>query len=144
VLSLRSQQQRLTVDGADVCIGRKQINCFKHESIPAMGICQACGKALCSHCALQLPNGIACKHACEKRFNVVNPAIDSTGAESRPTNLQIKMSRVVVAIYSFAILALIVPILFAASIVCGLCFLGLALAVISVMMFRRRRRFPYT
>jgi hypothetical protein len=119
------------------------MNCFNHTSIPAIGLCQACGKALCSHCALQLPNGIACKNTCEKRFSVVNPAFDSSGGDSRSTPLQIKLSRVVVTIYSLAILAVIIPILFAASIVCGLCLLGLTLAVVSVMMFRKKRRSPY-
>jgi len=121
----------------------KQMNCSNHSSVPSIGICQACGKALCSNCALQLPNGIACKNTCEKRFNVVNPAISSAGRDSKPTNLQIKLSRVVVTIYSLAILAVMIPILFAASIVCGLCLVGLAIAVVSVMIFRKKRRTPY-
>jgi len=121
----------------------KKMNCFNHSSIPSIGICQACGKALCSNCALQLPNGIACKNTCEKRFNVVHPAIGSVGRGSKPTNLQIKLSRVVVTIYSLAILAVMIPILFAASIVCGLCLVGLTIAVVSVMMFRKKKRSPY-
>ncbi len=125
------------------CVNQ-QMNCSNHSHIPSIGICQACGKALCSNCALQLPNGIACKNVCEKRFNVVNPAIDSVGRDSKPTNLQIKFSRVLVTLYSLAILAVMIPILFAASIVCGLCLVGLTIAVVSVMIFHKKRRSPYT
>lgn len=76
------------------------------------------------------------------RFNVVNPAIDTPEPDSKPTPLQIRLSRIVVTLYSLAILALAVPVLFAASIVCGFCLVGLTLGVVSVMMFRKKRRSP--
>jgi len=117
------------------------MNCFNHTDISSIGLCQACGKALCSECASQLSNGIACKIACENRFNVVNPAIDSPAHATKPTSRQVRWSRVIVTMYSLVILVGFVPMLFAASMIYGFCFLGLCLAIVSVIVYRRKMRY---
>jgi hypothetical protein len=116
------------------------MNCFNHTDLSSIGVCQACGKALCSECSSQRSNGIACKITCENRFDVVNPAINSVGHNRRPTSRQVKWSRVVVTMYSLVIVLGFVPMLFAESMTYGFCFLGLCLAVVSVIIYRRKRQ----
>ena len=41
------------------------MNCFNHNTVPAVGSCKACCKGLCADCACELEIGLACKGPCE-------------------------------------------------------------------------------
>lgn len=43
------------------------MNCFNHQTAPAIGSCKACNRGLCSDCATDLGHGLACKHVHEDR-----------------------------------------------------------------------------
>src|SRR5262245_51652117 len=43
------------------------MNCFYHRSSPAVGICKNCQRGLCSECAVEVPDGLACKERCERQ-----------------------------------------------------------------------------
>ncbi len=43
------------------------MKCFQHTSEDAVGICRACGKALCNQCAIDLDFALTCKGPCETR-----------------------------------------------------------------------------
>jgi hypothetical protein len=53
------------------------MNCFNHRDVAAVGLCKSCGKALCGDCLTELPNGLACKGACEPRVNMINRMLDT-------------------------------------------------------------------
>ena len=40
------------------------MNCFNHENVPAVGVCQACGKGLCRNCASETAKGLICAAPC--------------------------------------------------------------------------------
>lgn len=41
------------------------MHCFVHDTLTAVGICKNCGRGLCTRCAADLPNGLACSGRCE-------------------------------------------------------------------------------
>jgi hypothetical protein len=100
------------------------MQCINHSSVQAMGVCQTCGKSICVECASQLANGIACKGSCESQFSNVYPGVDSPLSEGKPTNLQIKLSRIVVAMFCLAIIAVVFLPLFAEKPILGFVILG--------------------
>lgn len=68
------------------------MNCFNHGGVPAIGICKACGKALCGECLAEVPNGLACKGRCEGRVNMINRMLDANGQVMRAARHQVKSS----------------------------------------------------
>lgn len=48
------------------------MNCYHHTSLPAIGICKTCFKALCPECAVDVGNGLACKGNCEEKVRELN------------------------------------------------------------------------
>jgi hypothetical protein len=47
------------------------MKCFYHLQIDAVAICKNCNKGLCSDCAVELINGIACKNRCESEVKAI-------------------------------------------------------------------------
>ncbi len=45
------------------------MNCFNHQTTPAIGLCKACSRGLCSDCATDLDHGLACTGTHEERVN---------------------------------------------------------------------------
>ena len=43
------------------------MNCFYHRDRSAVGICKNCQRGLCSECAVEVPDGLACKERCERQ-----------------------------------------------------------------------------
>ncbi len=41
------------------------MKCFQHPQVDAVAICKNCHKGLCTDCAADLGNGVACKGRCE-------------------------------------------------------------------------------
>lgn len=50
--------------------------CFRHPAVPAVGICKACGKGLCTGCAADEPFGLACRDSCEERVQTLGRIVD--------------------------------------------------------------------
>lgn len=68
------------------------MNCFNHRDKPAIGLCKACGKAVCGDCLAELPNGIACKGSCENRVNLINRIIDRNSKIMMAARRQVRYS----------------------------------------------------
>ena len=41
------------------------MNCFQHQSSPAVACCKSCSKGVCAQCALESVAGISCSAACQ-------------------------------------------------------------------------------
>lgn len=52
------------------------MNCFIHNSAPAIGICKHCQKGLCSQCATDTGAGLACIGSCVDVVNSINSLVD--------------------------------------------------------------------
>ena len=48
------------------------MKCFYHPEVDAVGICKNCSKGLCSQCAAELTDGLACKGTCEEQVELLN------------------------------------------------------------------------
>lgn len=64
------------------------MNCFAHQTAPAVGICRGCGKGLCAACAIDTGAGLACPGACEDRVLLLNRIVDSNAAMVRAADRQ--------------------------------------------------------
>jgi hypothetical protein len=51
------------------------MNCFKHQDVVSVGMCKSCHKGVCSKCAIDVGNGIACIDSCENEVRSVNEMI---------------------------------------------------------------------
>jgi hypothetical protein len=116
------------------------MECINHSTIQAVGVCQVCGKPICLDCASQSVNGMACKASCESRFSDVYPGIDSPIGNGKPTSLQIKLSRIVVAMFCLAIIAVVFLPLFAEEPILGFVILGTIIVFYTAMRHLRRQR----
>ena len=52
------------------------MNCYKHNESSAIGICKACNKAVCTSCAIDTGNGLACSEICETEVAEINKIIE--------------------------------------------------------------------
>ena len=68
------------------------MNCFRHHERGAVGICKSCGKGLCSVCAAELPDGLACKGSCEARVDLLNRIITRNSQTLSATRQQVKIA----------------------------------------------------
>ena len=48
------------------------MNCFKHQNVSAIGICKYCNKAVCSSCAIDTGEGLACSEKCIEEVKAYN------------------------------------------------------------------------
>ena len=48
------------------------MECFTHNGKSAVGICKACGKAVCRTCAKDLGFGLACSDTCATEYTELN------------------------------------------------------------------------
>ncbi len=68
------------------------MNCFNHPDRPAVGFCKSCCKGLCADCAAPLPNGLACRNACEERVALLNQIIANNQKTLAAANAQVRSS----------------------------------------------------
>lgn len=68
------------------------MNCFNHPLKPALGICKSCGKGLCGDCLSVVPDGLACRDACEERVRMINAIIDSNQKAMSSANANLRAS----------------------------------------------------
>lgn len=52
------------------------MKCFYHQTSFAIGSCKNCGKGLCKKCAVDLSDGLACRHRCEEKVKDVIAMIE--------------------------------------------------------------------
>ena len=74
------------------------MNCFNHPDKAAIGFCKSCCKGLCADCAATLPNGLACRSACEDRVTLINRIIDNNQKVISAANVQVRSSGLFVLI----------------------------------------------
>ena len=48
------------------------MKCYNHHETDTVGICKSCNKGVCSECAVDVGNGIACKNSCEEAVTDIN------------------------------------------------------------------------
>ncbi|WP_068471048.1 hypothetical protein [Candidatus Protochlamydia phocaeensis] len=51
------------------------MNCYYHRESAASGICKNCNKGVCTQCAIDVGNGIACRNSCEQAVKEINAII---------------------------------------------------------------------
>ena len=55
-----------------------EMKCYYHQARDAVGLCKSCNKGLCSDCATDVGNGLACRDRCEEQVRVLNTVVDFT------------------------------------------------------------------
>jgi len=70
------------------------MNCYRHPPLPAVGICRACGKGLCSGCAADEPFGLACRDCCEGRVAAIGRVFAVSAGSARWSNSMIRSQAV--------------------------------------------------
>lgn len=78
------------------------MNCFNHPDRPAVGFCKSCCKGLCAECATALPNGLACRNACEDRVTLINQIIDNNQKVISAANVQVRSSGLFILLLGLA------------------------------------------
>ncbi len=73
------------------------MNCFYHSNEPAVGICKACSKGLCTDCAADLGHGIACKNKHEQRAEDIELVISRNANAFKVGN----KSSLIVPVFNF-------------------------------------------
>lgn len=51
------------------------MKCYLHNDRDAIGVCKACSKGVCSECAHDTGNGLACKETCIEEVQAINEII---------------------------------------------------------------------
>lgn len=54
------------------------MKCFKHQNIDSVGQCKHCCKGLCTECAADTGNGLACKNEHEQQVEFINSLIENS------------------------------------------------------------------
>lgn len=54
------------------------MHCYRHQTQEAVGICKSCNKGLCSDCAVDIGQGIACKNSCEQDVKDLNGILNQS------------------------------------------------------------------
>jgi len=80
------------------------MNCFHHQNRVAVATCKSCGKGLCSDCAAEVPNGIACKNRCEERVRWLNEMVDQSARIRAVANKQVLRSGMFVGLIGALVL----------------------------------------
>ncbi len=48
------------------------MNCYRHQSHSAVGVCKACMKGICTECAVEIDGALACAGSCEETVRQLN------------------------------------------------------------------------
>lgn len=52
------------------------MNCYNHETTPAIGICTVCAKGLCKNCHQLYDNAVVCSDDCHQKKSYINEIND--------------------------------------------------------------------
>jgi hypothetical protein len=77
------------------------MNCFRHRNVVAIALCRSCGKGLCEECAIEVPNGVACKNSCEERVAFINKMLDANREVMRVSNTQSRSHALLTVVMAF-------------------------------------------
>ena len=58
------------------------MKCFFHPENDAVGMCKSCSRGLCSDCAVEFPDGLACPGRCEELVPKLNSLLQKNAALS--------------------------------------------------------------
>jgi len=62
------------------------MRCFYHDAAEAVAICKSCNRGVCRECAVEFPNGVACRNRCEAEVEAVNQIIDRSKTSYQKTS----------------------------------------------------------
>ena len=62
------------------------MKCYRHHEADAVGICKSCSKGICTDCAVDVSNGLACKNECEEEVETLNQLISKNKGSFRRTS----------------------------------------------------------
>jgi hypothetical protein len=79
------------------------MRCYIHSTSEAVGICRACGKGLCTDCAVDLGFGLSCRGEHEQRV-AANDALISKSAQLQDTAGRAKYAAPVFFLFSGAVM----------------------------------------
>lgn len=51
------------------------MRCYYHHDVDAVAVCKSCSRGLCSSCAADVGNGMACRNRCEAEVQAINDII---------------------------------------------------------------------
>ncbi|MBK8187855.1 MAG: hypothetical protein IPK77_11785 [Cellvibrio sp.] len=119
------------------------MNCFEHKENSAVGICKACNKAVCSTCAKDTGNGLACSEKCEIEVSHLNQIV----AKSKliynigTNNTSIPSGILIHVFFSILFLGWSAYEYFATSRVNEfVLFMGLGFALMAIIMYRKLKK----
>jgi hypothetical protein len=80
------------------------MNCYNHHSTAAIGVCRACGKAVCAECLVEQHIGISCKGACEEYTRLQNEIISNYAKVLSVNRYQLKSSGIMTLLFGIGFL----------------------------------------
>ncbi len=54
------------------------MNCFKHNQTSSVGVCRYCFKGVCSECAIDFEDGVACSEYCLEKAKATVQVVSNT------------------------------------------------------------------
>ena len=54
------------------------MNCFKHNQTSSVGVCRNCFKGVCSECAIDFEDGVACSEYCLEKAKATVQVVSNT------------------------------------------------------------------
>ena len=66
------------------------MECFYHKGTAACGICKSCQRGICSGCASEVKNGIACLNRCEQQATEIDDMIEASKQNQEKSTALIK------------------------------------------------------
>ena len=89
------------------------MRCFYHPQAEAVGVCKNCMRGLCTGCAADVGNGLACRERCEAQVAMRNDIIArastaNRGAQQYYVRLALCLALLVVATVVFGFLTTVV------------------------------------
>ncbi len=71
------------------------MKCFYHPETDAVGICKNCNRGLCTECAVDVGNALACKNRCEERTKAADTIVTRNIYLSQRTGTSYSLSTLV-------------------------------------------------
>ena len=81
------------------------MQCFKHRTAGAVGICKSCGKGVCAECAADTGDGLACRDTCEERVLLLGRMVANNAKVMRTANAQTRSAGLMAVILGLVFLA---------------------------------------
>ena len=69
------------------------MKCFYHHERDAIGTCKSCQRGLCAECAVEFPQGLACRSRCEEDVKGIIRMIQNSISVSPTASSLVRASR---------------------------------------------------